>query len=155
MANYIVYWKTYWQDMVDNPWPGCDWHTRSKAFYDAVRKGDSIWVVVSGESSASDEWRLLSYIAVAGSEKSKEPTRWGRYRFAGNKKLCKIYDIKLQPDFTAILWALKFQSGKRIRTLGRKIGQALQSRGFRSLAESDAILLNDYAKTLKVRRNTK
>jgi hypothetical protein len=149
MAHYLVYWKEYWNDVEDGDKPSPYWTTNSRAFFKSIRPKDYLWAVISGGSEAPDAWYLLGRIQVAHPEPKQWKTKWGRYHIVGAKKSTRFFSLESQPDFTAILRLLKFASSKRIKLTGRRIGQTLQSRGFRLLAESDAILLEEYARTLK------
>src|SRR5437868_3793750 len=65
MPDYLMYWKYFWQDIEGDPDSFNDrWHTRNESFFDQVRLGDSLWVVVSGGLNYPDEWRLLQRIVV-------------------------------------------------------------------------------------------
>lgn len=131
-----------------------NWSTHSQVFYKTVKRKDVMWIVFPAGKEAPTEWRLIERIAVAHPDPKRKFSKWGQYHIIGDKRHSQTFSLSMQPDFTAILWLLKFASGKRIKLLGRRIGQALQSRGFRALAESDVILLDEYAKLLKHRRNT-
>ena len=62
--HYMVYWKTFWDD-IDSPLQvKCDWYTNKRDFFEGLRRGDSLWVVTSGEESHGDEWRLLQRLFV-------------------------------------------------------------------------------------------
>lgn len=150
MADYLVYWQQYWEDAAQDPniEPSKSWSTDSKALYGTVERGDSLWVVVTGGSDYPNEWRLLERIRVSKPQPELEESKWGRYHIIGDKRKSQIFSVQSQPDFTAILLLLRFASGKRIDALGKRIGQALQTHGFRKLSESDAVLLEEYAQTL-------
>jgi hypothetical protein len=156
MAHYLVYYKKYWDDKKAGYRLTPYWTTNSKAFYKSVSPNDCIWVVASGDVGTEDIWYLLGQIQVSHPEPKPSITKWGKYHIVGAKKLTRFFlPDKSQPDFTAILWLLKFASGKRIRLTGRRIGQTLQSHGFRRLADSDASLLQEYARTLNPKKNRK
>jgi hypothetical protein len=150
MADYLVYWQQYWEDaaQIPNMKPSKVWSTDSKALYGTVERTDNLWVVVTGGSDYPNEWRLLERIRVSYPQPELEESKWGRYHIVGDKRKSQVFSIQAQPDFTAILLLLRFASGKRINVLGKRIGQALQTHGFRKLSESDATLLEEYARSL-------
>ena len=150
MSHYLVYWQSYWDDIKEGYRPDGNHTTDSKKMHDSVRRGDWLWVVISGGNDAPDEWRLLERICVQVVDPKPSPMKWGKWHFKGNKSRSQIFSIDSQPDMTAILWLLTFASGRRITFKGKKIGQALQANGFRPLSEHDCILLEEYGRTLKV-----
>lgn len=149
MAHYLVYWQTFKQDH-ENPYAHVTpaWYTNEKGFHEKVRKDDNIWVVVSGGEKTPDEWCLIQRFVVAKVNSEPEKSKTGYYKIIGLKKGNQVFDIQQQPDFTAILWMLEFSTGKRIKYLGQKIGQSLQTHGHRTLTENDVLLLEKYAKQL-------
>jgi hypothetical protein len=155
MTHYLVYYREYWDDFEQGYQPSQNWSSNSVKMYKTVKPRDTFWVVVSGGSDAPDRWFLLERIHIARIERQPTPDRWGKYLITGDKNKSQLFSLRAQPDFTAILWLLKFASGKRIKILGRRIGLALQSNGFRSLAESDAVLLEDYVRILKLAKRNK
>ncbi len=149
MTQYLVYWKTYWQSLQDGRGETtANWSTDSESFWLNLRKNDKIWVVISGGESAPDEWRLLQKFVVVKPNPNLLITPWGKYGIIGSPKENQVFDINQQPDMTAILWMLKFSTGKRITVLGQKIGQSLQTHGHRTLSEEDVILLENYAQCI-------
>jgi hypothetical protein len=146
MADYLVYWQGFWKDSGDPGWASGDWSTKSRHLYRTVKKGDRLWVVVTGGPVAPAEWRLLESIRV--SRRSLKATPWGPYHVIGRKPGSSVYDPKSQPDLAAILRLMSFSGGRRIRVKGGAIGKTLQTRGFRSLSEKDGDLLAAYAATL-------
>ena len=149
MADYLVYWQQYWQDSQDlNANPSKDWSTDSKVLHKTVKQGDCLWVVVSGGIEYPGQWRLREQIRVAYPYPKQEKSKWGKYHIIGNKRRSRIFSIESQPDFAAILLLLQFASGKRIQVLGKRIGQTLQTHGFRKLSDTDATLLEEYAQSL-------
>jgi hypothetical protein len=149
MSHYLVYWQSYWEDIKEGYKPSGNHTSDSNKMHNAVRRGDWLWVVISGGNEAPDEWRLIERICVQAVDPKPSPMKWGKWHFKGNKSRSQIFSINSQPDLTAILWLLTFASGKRIKFKGKKIGQALQANGFRPLSDRDGILLEDYARTLK------
>ena len=150
MADYLVYWKTYWQHVEEeNRASAPGWVTDNKGFYDRIRKNDRIWVVVTGGDSAPAEWRLLYWMRVTHVDPKRAKTVWGRYGITGSRKDSRAFYIERQPDLTAILWMLQFSTGRHIRSIGQKIGQSLQTHGHRTLTESDVVLWESYAKCLR------
>ncbi len=152
MSHFLVYWHQYWKDQKERIPITVNWSTSSKKMHNTVRSGDWLWVIVSAGEMRPDEWKLLQVIKVHENEQKPKSSRWGRWHFKGDKKRSKTFSLRTQPDIAAILRLLSFATGKRIEFKGKKIGQALQSHGFRALSEEDAILLNKYARTLKLIR---
>jgi hypothetical protein len=149
MSHYLVYRQSYWEDYTEGYRPDSNHTTDSKKMHNAVRRGDWLWVVISGGIKAPEEWRLIERIYVQDVDPKPSPMKWGKWHFKGNKSRSQIFSVISQPDLTAILWLLTFASGKRIKFKGKKIGQALQANGFRPLSEHDCILLEEYGRTLK------
>jgi len=149
MSHYLVYWQSYWDDIKEGYKPDTNHTTDSAKMHNSVRRGDWLWVVVSGGETAPDEWRLIECIYIQSVDPKPSPMKWGKWHFKGNKSRSQIFFLDSQPDLTAILWLLTFASGRRIQFKGKKIGQALQANGFRPLSEGDSILLEEYARTLQ------
>ena len=149
MSHYLVYWQSYWEDTKEGYKPDSNHTTDSKKMHNTVRRGDWLWVVISGGVEAPEEWRLIERIYVQVVDPKPSPMKWGKWHFKGNKSRSQVFSPVSQPDMTAILWLLTFASGRRIKFKGKKIGQALQANGFRPLSEHDCILLEEYARTLK------
>ena len=149
MSQYLVYWQSYWEDTKEGYKPNSNHTSDSKKMHNTVRRGDWLWVVISGGINSPEEWRLIERIYVQVVDPKPSPMKWGKWHFKGNKSRSQIFAITSQPDLTAILWLLTFATGKRIKFKGKKIGQALQANGFRPLSEHDSILLEEYARTLK------
>ena len=150
MADYLVYWQHYWDDKATGGYtfrPSGNWSTDSKRLYDTVESGDNLWVVVNGGSGRPNEWRLLERVKVLN--RKLQRTKWGAYRIIGQKGKSPFFSLRAQPDFAAILALLQFASGRSIKVRGSRIGQALQTYGFRKLSEGDAALLERYAQALK------
>ncbi len=146
MADYLVYWKFFWKNVTNVADIGGDWASTSKSLYSQVQKGDRLWVVVSAGTSAPAEWRLLQRLVVE--RRRQKATEWGDYYMAGRPGSGAIYKLDPQPDFAAILRLLSFAGGRRIRVKGGKIGNALQTHGYRKLSERDAEVLLAYSATL-------
>ena len=149
MSHYLVYWQSYWEDIKEGYKPSGNHTSDSNKMHNTVRRGDWLWVVISGGTEAPEEWRLIERIHVQDVDPKPSPMKWGRWHFRGNKSQSQIFSITSQPDLTAVLWLLTFATGKRIKFKGKKIGQALQANGFRPLSEQDCILLEEYGRTLK------
>jgi hypothetical protein len=150
MTHYLVYWKTYWQDKEEsNSIATPAWYTDNKNFREKIWKNDRLWVVVTGGTSAPNEWRLIQSFVVSHVNPKKVNTKWGKYEIIGSRKNNHEFKIDRQPDFTAILWILEFSTRKHIKTLGPKIGQSLQTHGHRTLTKRDVVLLENYAKRLR------
>lgn len=148
MTDYLVYWKTYW----DQTNGGADasgsggWFTNSEWLHRAVAPGDRLWVVIANDEPPAGRWLLLSSLWVARPGRTTAKTRWGRFEIVGDDQRSMSFMLEGQPDFTAVLWLLHFTSGKRIATVGRKIGQMLQTA--RQLTHADMVLLSEYAAAL-------
>ncbi len=153
MADYLVYWKTHWQEAAEQGKSARHttdtWSTKSKGLYDTVKRRDRLWVVISGGEQSPEEWRLAQVFYVAGPDPEQYPSRWGRYHIRADRQRTRAFNITIQPDLTGILWMLDFCGGKRIKALGKKIGRSLQSHGYRRLSARDALLLESYADVLK------
>jgi len=153
MSHYLVYWHQYWKDKKERIPINVNWSTSSEKMHETVRAGDWLWVIVSAGEKAPNEWKLLQVIKVHKNKQESEPSRWGDWHFIGDKKVSRVFSLQTQPDFAAIMQLLTFATGRRIEYKGKKIGQALQTHGFRALSEKDAILLNKYAGTLMISRS--
>jgi 5-methylcytosine-specific restriction enzyme A len=149
MPDYLVYWKNFWQDMEDDPESfHANWHTRNKSFHNKVEQGDSLWVVASGGLRHPEEWLLLQRIVV--DEKFVDHGSELLYGILGDPANSQKFGIESQSDLTNLLHQLEFQSGKRITTTGRAIGNTIQA--IRPLSGSDTILLRKYSETLERHR---
>ena len=149
MSHYLVYWQTYWDEINEGYRPGPQYNSDSEMMYKTVKRGDWLWVVILGRSHTENEWRLIERINVANVYPNPARPNWRKWHFEGNKKRSQVFSFDSQPDLTALLWLLTFASGKRIKYKGKKIGQTLQSHGFRLISERDVILFEEYARTLK------
>ena len=147
MSAYLSYWQDFWSAH-GNPRriTPLDWATESKSLYRSLQLGDTIWGVISGPKGHETEWRLLLKVVVK--EKQEYQTAYGPYYITGDPRSSVVFDIDIQPDFAAIMWVLDFKTGRRLRFVGKKIGQALQARGGRKLAHRDLALLEEYAEAL-------
>ncbi len=146
MADWLVYWKTYWKEIADPKDVGAHWHSSYEPLYQEARPGDVIWVVVSGGVGNETQWRLLERFTLLTQKTIDETAEGFRYAFAGNKDTHEVFDPKAPNDLTLILKSLDFASGSPIRFSGRKIGQALQAP--RKLAPHDARTLSICAMVL-------
>jgi hypothetical protein len=97
---------------------------------------------VWGGEDHSDEWRLAQRISVKEIRSNN-----GEFHTKGDVKNSQTFDVDKQSDLTPILRKLNFASGKRITARGKLIGRSIQRN--RPLAESDVVLLEQYAKKLK------
>src|SRR5436190_1577459 len=129
MTHYLTYWKEYWNDREEGYDVNPGWTTDSDAMHRTVKAGDSIWAVTRDEGETTSEWRLIFRVVVQNVDPKPSKTKWGRWHFKGDRKNSKRYSLRNQPDFTAILWLLRFASGNRIKVTGSQIGQALQTHG--------------------------
>jgi hypothetical protein len=146
MANYLLYWKFFWDDIAENPNDFNDnWHTEQEGFWYKANEGDNLWVVVSGGLHFPDEWRLLHKIVVQ--EKFYNPSDGRRFEIKGNPISSQRFEVSVQSDLTHLLQTLEFESGKKIRVNGKAIGNALQA--IRPLTENDGLLLEEYAENLE------
>lgn len=146
MANYLLYWKFFWNDIAQDPNDLNDqWHTEQEGFWYKAKEGDNLWVVVSGGYNFPDEWRLLQKIVVQ--EKFFNPTDGRRYEIKGNTALSQRFEVSAQSDLIDLLQSLEFESGKKLYVSGRAIGNALQS--IRPLTENDGLILEEYAQFLE------
>ena len=145
MADYLVYWKSFWEDCREGDADLSDWWSRDKALYNGIGLGDTLWLVVTGGSEFPDEWRLMSALRLR--RKSVERTsRYGQYHFLCDARASQSFRIARQPDLAAILRLLEFASGKGLRVARRNVGQRLQKP--RRLTPADSALLSEYADTL-------
>lgn len=147
ITDYLVYWKSYWDDVDDPNDVSHDWRMKNENFYDKVERGDNLWVVVSGGKDNPDEWRLLQRICVHSRDPQQQKSKYGPYHIIGDDHQSELFNLEFQPDFTPTLRKLDFLSGRRIAVRGRQIGQTLQS--IRPLSDSDSDLLTEYSRTLK------
>ncbi len=148
MTGFLSYWKDVWDKHEDPTKTPIDWATDSKDFYDMAQIGDTIWGVIPGPPNAPKEWRLLEAVVIKEKRSHRGITAYGRYYFKGDAKRSRMFNLKLQPDFTAVLWLLEFRTRTPIRLAGAIIGQALQSHGARRLSHRDVALLESYADAL-------
>jgi len=146
MAHYLVYWKTYWQDVSSQSEITCDWFTSKRDFFDELRRGDSLWAAIPGDAEHPEEWRLLHRLIVDHLDPVPSDSEYGACRIVGNPDLSQLFDPSTQGDFTPLLAKLEFATGKSIEFKGRKIGQAIQSP--RLLSATDADNLVKHATTL-------
>ena len=146
MADWLVYWRTYWAKVKDPRLVTPDWNSSYDRLYEQAHPGDVIWVVVSGGVGNETQWRLLEYFTLFAKETIDETATGYRYRFLGDTESHELFDPKAPEDFTPILTSLDFASDHRIRFSGRKIGQALQIA--RELSAHDARTLSIYANGL-------
>jgi hypothetical protein len=147
MADYLVYWQSFWEDCGEKKRHGADWYTRDRDLYSKIRSGDALWIVANGGEHSHHEWRLLGKTVIEKRGESRSRTKWGRYELIGDASRCSSYSIGPQPDLAAILRLLQFESGRPIRLLGAKIGQAIQK--YRPLSSRDTFILDEYARTLR------
>ncbi len=139
MADYLVYWKTYWrqwekwgEEAVD-----AQWYTKNRRLYDRVKPHrDTLWVVISGGASYRKEWRLRQRIDIVGKRILPHPDPvYGRYHLRGDPNSLQNFDPARQPNLESTLRQLEFQSETPITALGRGIGHSIQS--YRRLTRSD------------------
>jgi hypothetical protein len=144
MSSFLVYWKDYeknvqeYGDSIVNEL----WHTKRKQFYDRIRRGDDLWVVISGGAKRPGQWFLRQRIRVA--RKEFKPDFERPYRFVGDKRAGEKFEITNQPNLESTLRKLEFESGKKIKAKGRLIGRSLEM--YHCLTDPDIDLLSDFLK---------
>ncbi len=148
MGDFLVYWQDFWNDPGDPAQVSPNWASNSDVLFRRANPGDVFWVVIAGPEGKRDEWRLLERIVITG--KVEQMTKYGRYYFPGDPERSAILPVDRQPDFTPILWLLRFEGRISITASGRKIGKSLQSLGFRLLDHHDAALLTDYLEVVRL-----
>jgi len=144
MADFLVYYHSFWTpgEVLHRHLPLLTYHSNSKALYNGVNPGNSLWLVVLS-SAKSDEWCLRSKFVVTEKRDRPHLSKWGRFEFIGDDKRSKTFSIDAQDDFTSVLKSLKFKTNNPITFAGRKIGNALQSP--RELSDSDVARLIAYS----------
>ena len=151
MADYLLYWKEYWEDpMLDSAASMIYWHTGKQGFWNEVRKGDTFWIVSSGGPEAQSEWRLLRKMIVDAKSHSNQIDR--PYRFEASEQNVHSFSLD-QPDFSPMIRNLEFASGRRIVGTGRRIGNAIQLP--RLLNPADRNLLDEYLTSVLGRTGVK
>jgi hypothetical protein len=145
VADYLVYWKIFWNEHPDGfiSEPDFLWHTNHQ-FWNKVVSGDILWAVATGGEDAPTEWRLVKRLVVQ--EKYVKPDSERTNGFRGDPTQSEAFVIQGQQDLTPLLHQLKFVGGRRITATGREIGNALQSG--RPLTDADSALLENYARNL-------
>jgi len=146
MADYLLYWKTFWDKVINLEDVSHDWHTKNVRFYRQVQKGDNFWVVISGGRDYYNEWRLLSRSCVARPNPRRVNTQHGQYHIISDEQRSELFDPYIQDDFAPILKQLDFASGKKIKKSGREIGQTLEVA--RRLTDTDVEILKRSAQKL-------
>lgn len=146
MANYLLYWKYFWDDIAnDSDALNELWHTAQESFWYKVEQGDNLWVIVSGGAQFPDDWRLLQRIVVQ--EKFYNQNNGRPYGIIGDAAKSQRFEVSTQSDLTPLLQQLKFISGRNITVSGRAIGNTVQS--IRPLSESDGLLLEEYIQSIE------
>ena len=145
MADWLVYWQTYWAKISDPKQVTPNWNSSSESLYEKVQPGDVIWVVVAGGAGHETEWRLLERFTVQTKRINDSAEEYG-WRYVGDDASHEVFDPMAPNDLTPILTSLDFASSHPIRFSGRQIGQAIQ--GPRELAAHDAAVLDICAKIL-------
>jgi len=149
MADCLIYWKdcSAERDQFDSDEPGpwnFHYHTRQKSFFDQIKKGENIWVVVFDVQPPPGDWLLIERISVK--EKRHIPEFGRSYQVIGDPENSVFFDIRKQSDLAPLLHKLSFVTGKKILASGAKIAQSLQS--IRPLTSGDSTLLQSYAQRL-------
>jgi hypothetical protein len=146
MADFLIYWKNYWEDMRSGNTNFDEmWHTKQKYFYKKVQNGDNLWFVTLDKNSYAAEWRIISRVFVESKNEFSEKEK--PYGVFGNKEKSQKFNFEFQLDFASVLSRLDFESGKKLKLNGRDIGKAIQQ--IRPLSETDGFLLREYSKKLK------
>ena len=161
MADYLVYWRVFWDEVRqdgDNDLQTFletrvrhDWYTNNQRFFLKIKRGDNLWVVVTGGPTHPHEWRLLQHVVVQRRDMTTHRAHplYGPFRVLGNNKTSVLFHPAMQNDFAPILHTFNFKSGRKIMLSGRQIGLALQASGHRQLSEADVILLQAYTADLE------
>lgn len=149
MADCLIYWKdsTVERNQFDSDDPGpwnFHYHTRQRALFGQIKKGDNLWVVVFDAQPPPGDWLLIEKISVT--KKMHRPDFPRPYQVVGDPTHSEFFDIREQHDLTSVLHQLKFITGKRISAQGAKIAQSLQL--IRPLTSSDSALLQTHAQKL-------
>lgn len=144
MADYLLYWKTFWTESTfESASENHDWHTTKASFWDEVVIGDTFWIVIVGGPGFEDEWRLLQKMTVSAKWRNDNLNR--PYVFSSQSDRLSTFSLD-QSDFSQVLRSFKFTSGKSISATGRRIGNALQSP--RRLNSEDTQTLQEYSKNI-------
>ena len=146
MTHWLVYWKTYWDDVDDPSTLDPEWNSSYDQLYEHATLGDTIWVVVASRQSNESTWRLLERFNFASKEVTPDSPLGFRYRFNGDHSTHILYDPTQPADITGVLTTLRFETDNPIRLTGRRIAQALQSP--RKLNHLDARKLEIHAQGL-------
>jgi hypothetical protein len=149
MSDCLVYWKFLWGPFKGNLHGlNYEWFSRNENLLRQLKRGDNLWVVVTGGAKFPDEWRLLQRINVRAVRDEGCESEFP-YHAIGDRKNSPVFEIEAQSDLSPRLHDLEFASGKRIQLEGRLIGRALQT--IRPLSGADIDLLQQYTKGLKTR----
>lgn len=145
MADYLVYWKTFWEDNGNLHLVSADWNTSDTSFFNGIERDDTLWVVVRAAPKSS-EWRLLNRIVVSARDLAPGDSKWGSHHVIGKPAASKVFNVYSQPNFEHVLRELEFSTGKRISGTGACVGQFIQAP--RRLSERDGVFLAGYAAAL-------
>lgn len=149
MADWLVYWKRYWEETrgatSESGRHLSEWGTRSRWFYDRVRPGDRLWVIIRATSYAEDQWRLLERVTVRSKRRDRAEKVYP-YAFPPIRRATRRFDLSAQPDLGGALRKLRFASDTPIKGQGVQIGMSLQTP--RLLAPADVDLLSTHARLL-------
>ncbi len=144
MADYLVYWKTFWDDNPNGDHtPDFDYGTK-QPFWNNVGKGDSLWCVTRGGGNAPNEWRLVQRLVVQDKYLAADH-EWPN-RFRGDPLLSESYQVSSQTDLAPLLQGVELD-GPVINAHGAAIGNAIQTA--RELTENGHASLVAYARGLK------
>lgn len=142
MSSFLVYWKDYAREIAEYGDSAVNelWHTKRKQFYDQVKPGDDLWVVIRSEPNRAHQWFLRQRIRVA--QKRKRPHFERPYQFIGNEYAGEKFDVDKQSNLEPVLKRLDFKSGTKIKGKGTLIGRSLEM--YHRLTEADIDLLRQH-----------
>ncbi|HQZ83177.1 MAG TPA: DUF3883 domain-containing protein [Pyrinomonadaceae bacterium] len=145
MADYLVYWKVFWDEHPNGliGQPDFLWHTNHQ-YWNNVVPGDTLWAIASGGEQAPTEWRLVKRLVVQEKYIRSDFDRSKGFR--GDPTQSETFIVQGQSDLTPLLHQLQFRGGRQITATGPKIGIALRSG--RPLTDEDSSLLELYAHDL-------
>ena len=149
MADWLMYYKSYWDNAVERDAATDEWYAGQEYWYKQAQSGDCLWVVVRDELESPDEWRLLEKLVIVSVDFVEEYHKpgWRPYHATCDKEQNQYFDIYEQADFAPILKQIEFASGRRIQANGALIGRSLMA--VRLLRSPDDIeVLEDYANRL-------
>jgi hypothetical protein len=101
MADWLVYWKMFGDE--DEPWPVDGWRIKSGSRLVDVKKGDHLWLIVSGENCngiVSNAVPAAGYLAeiFTVDRRVVDDDGWYRYLIEGREDACIDIDPPLNVD---------------------------------------------------------